>query len=221
MSGRVASAASAKPRLRGLSHAAAFLVAVPLGVVLVLEAETSLGRLAAIVFAASVVDDVRRQRPLPLPELAGRAAALAAADRPRRHLRADRRHLHGFRTARAEGQLAAGRARDRLDRGAGGDRLQVRLDRRAHVDLLGDRGRARLGRRRSSLRSCWTRSGSAARCSSLAGGLLYTAGALVYAFRRPDPYPAVFGFHEVFHVLVIAAVACQYAAVAFFVLPEH
>ena len=45
------------------------------------------------------------------------------------------------------------------------------------------------------------------------------AGALVYAFRRPDPYPAVFGFHEVFHVLVIAAVACQYSAVAFFVLP--
>jgi hemolysin III len=55
----------------------------------------------------------------------------------------------------------------------------------------------------------------------LAGGLLYTAGALVYALRRPDPRPAVFGFHEVFHVLVIAAVACQYSAVAFFVLPEH
>jgi hemolysin III len=55
----------------------------------------------------------------------------------------------------------------------------------------------------------------------LAGGLLYTLGALVYALRRPDPRPAVFGFHEVFHVLVIAAVACQYSAVAFFVLPEH
>jgi hemolysin III len=55
----------------------------------------------------------------------------------------------------------------------------------------------------------------------LAGGVLYTLGALVYALRRPDPRPAVFGFHEVFHVLVIAAVACQYSAVAFFVLPEH
>jgi hemolysin III len=54
----------------------------------------------------------------------------------------------------------------------------------------------------------------------LAGGLAYTAGALVYAFRRPDPFPAVFGFHEVFHVLVIGAVACQYSAVAFFVLPD-
>ena len=54
----------------------------------------------------------------------------------------------------------------------------------------------------------------------LAGGVAYTAGALVYAFRRPDPYPAVFGFPEVFHVLVIAAVALQYSAVAFCVLPS-
>ena len=52
-----------------------------------------------------------------------------------------------------------------------------------------------------------------------AGGVLYTAGALVYASRRPDPAPAVFGYHEVFHVLVIAAAALQYAVVAFWVLP--
>ena len=47
-----------------------------------------------------------------------------------------------------------------------------------------------------------------------AGGLLYTGGAVVYAMRRPDPVPAVFGYHELFHALVIAAAACQYAAVA-------
>jgi hemolysin III len=52
-----------------------------------------------------------------------------------------------------------------------------------------------------------------------AGGLLYSAGAVVYAIRRPDPVPMVFGYHEVFHALVVAAVACQYASVAFFVLP--
>jgi hemolysin III len=51
------------------------------------------------------------------------------------------------------------------------------------------------------------------------GGVLYTLGALVYALRRPDPAPAVFGYHEVFHALVIAAAAVQYVAVAFFVLP--
>jgi hemolysin III len=50
------------------------------------------------------------------------------------------------------------------------------------------------------------------------GGLAYTAGALVYAFRRPDPYPAVFGYHELFHALTIGALACQYVAVAFFVV---
>jgi hemolysin III len=52
-----------------------------------------------------------------------------------------------------------------------------------------------------------------------AGGLLYTAGAVVYALGRPDPAPTVFGYHEIFHALVIAAAALQYAVVAFFVLP--
>jgi hemolysin III len=51
------------------------------------------------------------------------------------------------------------------------------------------------------------------------GGVLYTVGAVVYALRRPDPVPTVFGYHEVFHALVIAAAAVQYAVVAFFVLP--
>jgi hemolysin III len=47
-----------------------------------------------------------------------------------------------------------------------------------------------------------------------AGGLLYTAGAVVYAVQRPDPIPTVFGYHEVFHVLVIAAAALQFAVIA-------
>jgi len=53
------------------------------------------------------------------------------------------------------------------------------------------------------------------------GGLLYTAGALVYAFRRPDPAPSIFGYHELFHALVIGAVALQYSAIAFYVLRGH
>ncbi len=53
-----------------------------------------------------------------------------------------------------------------------------------------------------------------------AGGVLYTLGALVYAFQRPDPAPTVFGYHEVFHALVIAAAALQYAVIAFFVVPD-
>jgi hemolysin III len=52
-----------------------------------------------------------------------------------------------------------------------------------------------------------------------AGGLLYTAGAVVYATQRPDPNPRVFGYHEVFHLFVILAAAAHFAAVAFFALP--
>jgi hemolysin III len=51
-----------------------------------------------------------------------------------------------------------------------------------------------------------------------AGGILYTAGAVVYARGRPDPAPTVFGYHEIFHACVIAAAACQYAAVTVLVV---
>jgi hemolysin III len=53
----------------------------------------------------------------------------------------------------------------------------------------------------------------------LVGGILYSLGALVYAVRRPDPAPAVFGYHEVFHALVVVAAAVHYVAVVLVVLP--
>ncbi len=53
-----------------------------------------------------------------------------------------------------------------------------------------------------------------------AGGGLYTLGALAYALKRPNPRPAVFGYHEIFHLLVIAAAATHFIAIAAFVLPE-
>ena len=52
------------------------------------------------------------------------------------------------------------------------------------------------------------------------GGLLYVIGAVVYASGRPNPWPKVFGYHEVFHTLVIAAAALHYAVIAFAVLPR-
>jgi hemolysin III len=54
----------------------------------------------------------------------------------------------------------------------------------------------------------------------VASGILYTAGAVIYARRWPDPNPHVFGYHEVFHLLTVAAAACQYIVVAFYVLPR-
>ncbi|HEX6662940.1 MAG TPA: hemolysin III family protein [Gaiellaceae bacterium] len=50
------------------------------------------------------------------------------------------------------------------------------------------------------------------------GGLAYSAGAVVYARRRPDPVPAVFGYHELFHALTLVGIGCQYVAIAFFVI---
>jgi len=52
------------------------------------------------------------------------------------------------------------------------------------------------------------------------GGGLYTLGALAYALRRPNPVPGTFGYHEIFHVLVIAAAAVHFIAIAAFVVPE-
>jgi hemolysin III len=53
----------------------------------------------------------------------------------------------------------------------------------------------------------------------LGGGLLYTIGAVVYARRRPDPWPRVFGYHEIFHAFVVAAVVLHLSLIAFVLLP--
>jgi hemolysin III len=63
----------------------------------------------------------------------------------------------------------------------------------------------------------WARAGVAPAVLMLAGGLLYTAGALSYHRRWPDPIPSVFGYHEVFHAFVCAAATCQFVAIAVFI----
>jgi hemolysin III len=51
------------------------------------------------------------------------------------------------------------------------------------------------------------------------GGVLYSAGAVIYAIRRPNPWPSTFGFHEIFHALVIAAAVIHFVAMAGWVIP--
>ena len=63
----------------------------------------------------------------------------------------------------------------------------------------------------------WIHVGVAPAVLMLIGGLLYTAGALSFHHRWPDPFPSVFGFHEVFHVYVCAAAVCQFIAIAWFI----
>ena len=53
------------------------------------------------------------------------------------------------------------------------------------------------------------------------GGALYSVGAFVYALQRPNPSPAVFGYHEVFHALTVVAAACHFIAIAAFALPSN
>ncbi len=53
----------------------------------------------------------------------------------------------------------------------------------------------------------------------VAGGLFYTAGAIIYAARRPNPFPRVFGYHEVFHLFVIAGSSAFLAAIWIWVVP--
>ena len=47
------------------------------------------------------------------------------------------------------------------------------------------------------------------------GGAAYTTGGVIYALRRPDPAPAVFGYHEMFHLMTLIAAICHYVAVSF------
>ena len=53
-----------------------------------------------------------------------------------------------------------------------------------------------------------------------AGGVLYTLGAVIYPVKRPDPAPAIFGYHELFHVLVIVAATLHYTVIAIRVVPH-
>ena len=205
--------------MRGISHALAFVVSLPLGLALVLEADTGRALVAASIFAASVA------------AMFGASALYHCVDWPQARRRWLRRLDHvgiygliagtytpfGLLVLRGHwrpvvlgivwsGALAAVLLKFvwldaptwlssviGITLGWVGVVIAPQL-----LDELGRGGAALV----------------------LAGGVAYTAGALVYAFRRPDQYPAVFGFHEVFHVLVIAAVALQYSAVAFCVLPS-
>jgi hemolysin III len=60
--------------------------------------------------------------------------------------------------------------------------------------------------------------GTASGVLFVVGGVLYSLGAITYATQRPDPWPATFGFHEIFHLLVTAAAAMQFVAIALVVL---
>jgi hemolysin III len=206
----------AKPHLRGVTHAIAFVAVLPLGVILGLHASSSIERVAVTAFAAAVAVmfgasglyhrgnwSHTRRRWLRTIDHAGIYALIAGTYTPFGLLVLDGAWRivvlaivwSGAAFAIALNVVWTGSPKWlsstlAIVLGWVGIVVLPQL-----VGLIGPGGLSLL----------------------LAGGLAYTVGAIVFATRRPDPFPATFGFHEVFHVLVIAAVACHYTAVAFFV----
>jgi len=207
-----------KPRLRGVFHQWACLVAVPLGVWLGLEAETTRARVGASVFAASVVAmfgaSALYHRPTWSPrwrawlrrlDHAGIYCLIAGTYTPVGLL-----VLHGAWRTVVLAIVWAGCAvaiSIRLFWIAAPKWIEVVV-----AISLGWVGVVALPE------IVWG-AGLACMFLILAGGIAYSVGAVVYALKRPDPFPAVFGYHEIFHLLIVVAVALQYSAIAFYVMP--
>ncbi len=220
MSPAVSQPFSGKPRLRGVSHQWAFIVSVGLGVALVITAPGGRATLAAAVYAACVVT------------LFGVSALYhrvtwRSADARRWMRRLDHSAIFlliagsytPFALLVIHGTLGDAILAVVWAGALGGVVLKLawidapkRLIALIYVAL----GWVVVAAGPDLLHEL----GVVATAMVAAGGLLYTVGAVVYATQRPDPVPAVFGYHEVFHLLVIVAAALQYAVVAFWVLPQ-
>ena len=207
-----------KPRLRGVFHQWAFVLAIPLGILLVLEAGTTRARVAAAVFAISVVTmfgaSALYHRPNWTPsrrawlrrlDHAGIYCLIAGTYTPVGLL-----VLHGAWQTVVLAIVWSGSA----------SAIFIRLFwitapkwvSAVVAILLGWVGVV-------ALPEVVAGAGLACMLLILAGGIAYSVGAVVYALKRPDPFPTVFGYHEIFHLLIVVAVALQYSAIAFYVVP--
>jgi hemolysin III len=206
-----------KPTLRGVFHELGFYVALGTGFVLILSAEDGRPRAAAIVFAASVVScfgaSALYHRPTWTPPV---RAWLARVDHAGIYLL-----IAGAYTPFAFLVMSRAWAVSVLAVVWGGAFLGILLKLfwvRAPKWLSAAIGLA-LGWVGAAAFSQLLKLELAGVLLVVGGGVLYTVGAIVYVRRRPDPVPRVFGYHELFHVLTLAATACLYVSIAFFVLP--
>ncbi len=211
--------AAVKPRLRGVSHEWAFFVSLVLGAALILAAKTPKATLAVAIYAVS------------LSALLGTSALYHRVNWKRPDVRRWMRRLdHSmiffliagtytpFALLVLNGALAdailvvvwAGAI-------AGAVVETIWID---HPKWVAALIYVSLGSVAAvSFPQLWMDMGVTGTLLVAIGGLLYTAGAVVYATQRPNPNPRVFGYHEIFHALVIAAAAAHFAAIAFFALP--
>jgi hemolysin III len=209
-------ASTAVPRLRGLLHAAAFPVAAIAGVVLIALGPTPTARLAAAVYSVTCMalfgvsaayhrsPPGRQRRVLGRLDHVNILLVIAGTYTPLAVL-----GLHGRTRLSVLAVIWAGTA-------AGVLTLLIwrsawrPAPRWLSTSLFIALGWVAVAVLPQLLRGA----GAPAVALVLAGGILYSLGALVYARKRPNPSPRWFGFHEVFHALTIAAYFAQYAAVS-------
>jgi hemolysin III len=209
-----------KPKLRGVSHKWAFFVSLVLGTALILLADSARATFAATVYAVS------------LSALFGTSALYHGVEWSRPNLRLWMRRidhsmiffliagtytpfallvLHGTLAQAILAVVWIGAVA-----GAIVEMVWINHPKWASALIYLALGWVAV----AAFPELWTGLGVAGTLLVAFGGLLYTAGAVVYATQRPNPNPAVFGYHEVFHLFVIAAAIAQYSAIAFFALPK-
>ena len=210
-------AAKRRPRFRGVMHQYAFFVSVLLGALLVVGAQDGIERVSALVFAASVA------AMLGVSALYHRVVWAPGPRRWMRRLDHAAIFLLIAGTYTPFGLVALNGAwREAVLAIVWTGALAAIVLKVAWIDAprwvaalvavcLGWVGVVALPEIHRSV-------GLSPLALAAIGGLLYTAGGLIYALRRPDPLPSVFGYHELFHALVVAAAGFQYVAVALFVL---
>jgi hemolysin III len=207
-----------KPRLRGVFHEAGFYAAIALGIPLVLTAEAGRARVSAIVFAACLAGcfgaSALYHRPTWTPQMRARLARLDHAGI----------YLLIAGTYTPFGLIVLS--------GAWRTAVLSIVWSGAAAAILLKLSWVRVPKKLSAaigLALGWVgivafpqmlHVGAGGVTLLLLGGAFYSAGAIVYALKRPSPVPHVFGYHELFHVLTLLAAACQFAAIAFFVLPR-
>jgi hemolysin III len=194
-----------KPRLRGVLHQYAFFVSLVSGTLLVLLAAATRAAVAAAIYAASV------SALFGVSALYHRVTWTPLARRRMRRLDHAMIFLLIAGTYTPVGLLV-------LHGTVAGIVLELAWTRAPR--WLGGTVYLALGWVAvAAVPQLFARLGVAGGLLLVAGGLAYSAGAAVYALRRPDPAPAVFGYHEVFHLLVIAGVAAHFLAISRFALP--
>jgi hemolysin III len=209
-----------KPALRGVLHQWAFLIAVTAGATLVLLAPKGEARIAAAIYAFS------------LAAVLGTSALYHRVNWSRAAVRSWMRRLdHSmiflliagtvtpFAALVMEGPLATALLMGVWSAAAAGIVLELVWTEAPNwvsaavyvaVGWIGAAGFPEI----------WAKAGFGAGALVALGGILYTAGAVVYARQRPDPSPSVFGYHEVFHMLVVVAAVAHFTAIAVYAVPS-